>query len=159
MRKLLTFGSVLLAVALALPAGAAQFMNIPAGPVKMDVTKNPVFFDHGIHTTMDCTACHNNVPAHFPPLAVNTETQCAVCHHKVAGTTPKFKCGTVGCHTPKDKHAPRSYFKIVHDRDIYGDKHIAASCLGCHSTVVKSRPEKKQALTGCTGSACHPKQD
>ena len=159
MKKLLTFGSVLLAVALALPAGAAQFMNIPAGPIKMDVTKNPVFFDHGIHTAQDCTACHDNMPAHFPPLVVDTETQCAVCHHKVAGTTPKFKCGTAGCHNPEDKHAERSYFKIVHDRDIYGKNHVATSCLGCHSVVAKSRPEMKQALTSCSGSACHPRQN
>ncbi len=159
MKKLLTFGFVLLLVALALPTSAAQFMNIPAGSIKMEATKNPVFFDHGVHTTQDCTVCHENIPLHFPPLVVDTETQCAVCHHKVAGTTPKFKCGTEDCHTPKDKHATRSYYKIIHDRDIYGNKYIGASCLGCHSVVAQKSPEKKQALIGCTGSACHPKQD
>ena len=97
MKKLLTFGSAALIVAaLALPAGAAQFAHIPAGPIKMDLTEKPVYFDHNIHTTQDCTACHTSMPAHFPPLAVDTEQQCAVCHHKVAGTTPKFKCGTAG---------------------------------------------------------------
>ncbi|WP_077072427.1 cytochrome c3 family protein [Mailhella massiliensis] len=159
MKKLLTFGSAALIVAaLALPAGAAQFAHIPAGPIKMELTEKPVYFDHNIHTTQDCTACHASMPAHFPPLAVDTEKQCAVCHHKVAGTTPKFKCGTAGCHNPEDKQAERSYFKIVHDREIFGKGHVADSCLGCHTEVAKTRPEKKQALTGCAGSACHPKQ-
>jgi len=159
MKKLLTFGAVLLTAAIALPAGAAQFMHIPAGPIKMELTQKPVYFDHNIHTTEDCTACHTNLPQHFPPLAVDYEKQCAVCHHKVAGTTPKFKCGTAGCHDPKDKHAERSYFKIVHDREIFGRGHVADSCLGCHVEVSKTRPEKKQALTSCAGSACHPKQN
>ena len=95
MKKLLTIGSAaLLVAALALPAAAAQFAHIPAGPIKMDRTEKPVYFDHNIHTTADCTACHTKMPAHFPPLTVDYDKQCAVCHHKVAGTTPKFKCGT-----------------------------------------------------------------
>ena len=54
MKKLLTFGSAALIVAaLALPAGAAQFAHIPAGPIKMDLTEKPVYFDHTIHTTQD----------------------------------------------------------------------------------------------------------
>ena len=159
MKKLLTIGSAALTPAPPPPpAGAAQFANIPAGPIKMELTKKPVYFDHNIHTTQDCTACHTGMPAHFPPLAVDTEKQCAVCHHKVAGTTPKFKCGTAGCHNPEDKQAERSYFKIVHDREIYGKGHVADSCLGCHTQVVKTRPEKKQSLTACSGSACHPKK-
>lgn len=159
MKNLLAFGSAaLIAAALALPAGAAQFANIPNGPIKMELTEKPVYFDHNTHTTQDCTTCHASMPAHFPPLVVDTEKQCAVCHHKVAGTTPKFKCGTAGCHNPDDKQADRSYFKIVHDRDIYGKGHVADSCLGCHTDVAKARPEKKQALTGCAGSACHPQQ-
>ena len=158
MKKLLTIGSAaLLVAALALPAAAAQFAHIPAGPIKMDRTEKPVYFDHNIHTTADCTACHTKMPAHFPPLTVDYDKQCAVCHHKVAGTTPKFKCGTAGCHDPEDMHAENAYFKIVHDRKIFGRGHVADSCLGCHSDVIKTRPEKKQSLTGCSGSACHPK--
>ena len=156
MKKLLTIGSAaLLVAALVLPAAAAQFAHIPAGPIKMELTDKPVFFDHNIHTTEDCTACHSVTPAHFPPLALDYEAQCAVCHHKVAGTTPRFKCGTAGCHTPEDMHADLSYYKIIHDRAIYGKGHVADSCLGCHAEVAKTRPEKKQALTGCAASACH----
>ena len=44
------------------------------------------------------------------------------------------------------KPTERSYFKIVHDREIFGRGHVADSCLGCHSEVAKTRPEKKQAL-------------
>ena len=81
MKKLLTIGSAaLLVAALALPAAAAQFAHIPAGPIKMDRTEKPVYFDHNIHTTADCTACHTKMPAHFPPLTVDYDKQCAVSH-------------------------------------------------------------------------------
>ena len=156
MNKLMTLGvAVLCTVAFALPAGA-QFLNIPAGPIKMDLTSKPVLFDHNVHTSQDCATCHTNLPAHFPPLMVDSDKQCAPCHHPVAGMTPKFRCGTSGCHDPKEMQAERSYYKIVHDRTIYGRGHAADSCLGCHSDVVKTRPERKQALTGCSASACHP---
>ncbi|MBP3731325.1 MAG: cytochrome c3 family protein [Mailhella sp.] len=160
MKKLLTLGcAAMLSVMLATPAGAAKFANVPAGPITLELTDKPVLFDHNIHTATNCSACHAGMPAHFPPLAVDTEKQCAGCHHKVAGITPKFHCGTAGCHNAKDKLAKRSYFKIVHDRNIkLGKNHVANSCLGCHAEVVKTRPEKKQALTSCAGSACHPRQ-
>ena len=159
MKKLPTLCSAaLIAVVLAVAPGLAQSKTIPAGPIKMRLTEKPVLFDHNIHTTTVCTACHTSTPAHFPPLTVDTETQCSMCHHKVAGIIPKFRCGTVGCHNPRDKHARRSYFKIVHDRKIIGSGHLAVSCLGCHNEVTKTRPEKKQALTSCSGSSCHPKQ-
>ena len=158
MKKLLSLGTFALVFGmLALPVNAASFVNIPAGPIKMDSTDKPVNFDHTTHTSQDCTACHAKTPKHFPPLVVDTEKQCAVCHHKVAGTTPRFKCGTAGCHDTKDMQSQLSYFRIIHDPAINGEGHAATSCLACHTDVVKDRTEKKQALTGCSGSACHPK--
>ncbi len=159
MKVLLTLGcATFVSLAMAFSANAAQFANIPASPIKMELTEKPVLFDHNVHTATDCSVCHSSLPAHFPPLVVDTETQCAGCHHKVANITPKFKCGTVGCHNPKDKLAKRSYFKIVHNRDLkLGKHHVANSCLSCHDEIVQKRPEKKIALTACAGSACHPK--
>ncbi len=159
MKVLLTLGcATFVSIAMVVSANAAQFANIPAGPITMELTEKPVLFDHNVHTATDCSVCHAQLKAHFPPLTVDTEKQCAGCHHKVANITPKFKCGTVGCHNPKDKLAKRSYFKIVHDRNItLGKHHVAYSCLGCHDSVAKDRPEMKKALTACSGSACHPK--
>ncbi len=160
MKTLLSLGcAAMLSLLLAMPANAAKPANVPAGPIPLELTGKTVLFDHNIHTTTNCSACHAATPQHFPPLVVKAEAQCAVCHHKVSGITPKFHCGTAGCHNAKDKLAKRSYFKIVHDRNIVlGPSHVATSCLGCHDSVVKSRPEKKLALTGCAGSACHPRQ-
>lgn len=160
MKTLLTLGcTAMLSLLLVVPANAAKPANIPAGPIALELTDKPVLFDHNVHTTSDCSACHAGKPHHFPPLAVDAKSQCAVCHHKVAGITPRFHCGTAGCHNAKDKLARRSYFKVVHDRNIVqGPGHVATSCLGCHDGVAKNRPEKKLSLTGCAGSACHPRQ-
>lgn len=67
MKKLLTFGAgALLVTALALPAFAEQ-PPVPDGPIKMELTKKPVMFDHGIHTAQQCVTCHPTIPSTFLP--------------------------------------------------------------------------------------------
>lgn len=155
MKKLLMFGAgAMLATALVLPAFAdAEQPPVLTRPVKMAMTSKPVMFPHDIHTAQSCEACHTNMPKHFPPLVVDTKQDCVVCHHLVDGKSNFQKCSTAGCHDaldPKDKTV-KSYFRIFHDRSYEN------SCMSCHENVIKTRPEKRQELTSCVGSACHPK--
>lgn len=157
MKKLLTFGAgALLAAALALPVHAEE--SVPYGPIILQHSQKRVIFKHGVHITQLCTGCHATVPQHFPPLAVDTKQQCVVCHHLIADEpAPTYQCSASGCHdefSPKDKSV-NSYFRIVHARNVEEDK---TTCLKCHYEVIKTRPEKKQELTACVGSACHPKK-
>ena len=156
MNKLLTLGlGTAFIAALALSAYAAP-PELP-GPITMEQTDKPVVFDHAIHAAKDCTACHDGVPAHFPPISVSERDMCVVCHHLVDGTLPDI--GTCSaCHyelDPRDK-SPESYYRIVHGRNFADSDKV--SCLSCHLEIIKTRPEKRQALTACSGSACHPKQ-
>lgn len=155
MKKLLTFGAAaLLVTALALPASAEQQAVPPDGPLKMELTKKPVTFDHGIHTAQQCAACHPSMPAHFPPLEVNAAQRCVVCHHPIDGEAPDpGACSDCHAYDPKDKSS-NSYFGIIHARKV---QEGTTTCLQCHYEVIKTRPEKKQELTACVGSACHPK--
>ena len=138
MKKLLTLGlGAFFAVSMAMPAFAEQ-PDMPQEPVKMARTKKPVMFPHKIHTTPNCAECHSTMPRHFPPLALAVKQQCAVCHDEF---------------DPRDKSSS-SYYRIAHARDVAEGYN---SCLSCHYEVVKTRPEKKQLLTACSGSACHPK--
>ena len=154
MKKLLTFGAgALLVTALALPAFAEQ-PPVPDGPIKMELTKKPVMFDHGIHTAQQCVTCHPTMPQHFPPLEVNAEQRCVVCHHLVDGEEPaSYLCSDCHAYDPKDKSSS-SYFGIMHARKVQDG---TTTCLQCHYEVITTRPEKKQELTACVGSACHPK--
>lgn len=154
MKSLLTFGAAALLVsALALPAFAEQ-PAVPDGPVKMELTKKPVMFDHGIHTAQQCSACHPTMPAHFPPLEVNAGQRCVVCHHLIEGEYPdSATCSDCHAYDPKDKSS-NSYFGIIHARKV---QEGTTTCLQCHYEVIQTRPEKKQELTACVGSACHPK--
>ncbi len=120
----------LLVIALALPAVAAR-PAVPEGPIKMALTaKAPVILNHATHTTVDC----------------------AVCHHAVDGVENYQKCSDAGCHDAignKEKGI-NSYYRIAHDRK------LEASCIGCHVSVAKAKPEMRKTLTSCKGSACHP---
>ena len=120
----------------------------------MELTKKPVMFDHGIHTAQQCVTCHPTMPQHFPPLEVNAEQRCVVCHHLVDGEEPaSYLCSDCHAYDPKDKSSS-SYFGIMHARKVQDG---TTTCLQCHYEVIKTRPEKKQELTACVGSACHPK--
>ena len=150
---ILSLGTALTAL-LALPIYAAP--QLP-GPITMNQTDKPVVFNHSSHASTDCTTCHSAVPAHFPPMEISERNMCVVCHHMVDGDLPDI--GTCSsCHfelDPRDK-SPESYYRIIHGRTFAeADK---VSCLSCHMEVIKTRPEKRQTLTACSGSACHPKQ-
>lgn len=161
MKKLLTFGAgALLVSALVLPAFAeqqsAQTAEQPpvlSRPIKMAKTDRPVVFPHAPHTARSCTACHTDMPRHFPPLVMDAEQDCVVCHHLVEGQKVFKKCSSAGCHDVLDRKdkSVHSYYRIFHDRSLEN------SCLSCHARVIKTRPEKRQALTSCVGSSCHPK--
>ncbi len=131
MKKILLLSlSVLVAVALAMPAIAAR-PAVPEGPIKMALTgKKPVTFNHNTHTSVDC----------------------AVCHHEVNGVENFGKCSDAGCHDAigaKEK-GKNSYYRIAHD------KKLENSCIGCHTKVAGTDKAKKKVLTSCKGSACHP---
>ena len=156
MKKLLTLGlGALFAVSMAMPAFAEQ-PDMPQEPVKMARTQKPVMFPHKIHTTPNCMECHSTMPRHFPPLALDVKQQCIVCHHLVGGEEIIMACSTSGCHDEFDTRdkSLSSYYRIAHARDVQEGYN---SCLSCHYEVVKTRPEDKQRLTACAGSACHPK--
>jgi len=153
MKKLLTFGAgALLVSALVMPALAEQEAGQPPAlsrTVRMAKTDKPVMFPHAPHTAQSCTPCHESTPWHFPPLSMNAKEDCDRCHH----TGEYTKCSDSGCHDNmdiKDK-SESSYFRIFHDRKVEN------SCLNCHFKVAQTRPEKKQALTACADSSCHPK--
>lgn len=130
MKKILMLSlSILVAVALAMPAIAAR-PEAPVGPMKMALTSKPVTFNHDTHASVDC----------------------AVCHHEVNGVENYGKCGDAGCHDafgPKEK-GKNSYYRLAHD------KKMENSCISCHTKVAGQDKDKKKALTGCKGSACHP---
>lgn len=156
MNKLLTLGAAaLLVTAMGLPA-LAEMPPAPDGPIKMELTKKPVMFDHAVHAPQQCEGCHVSTPQHFPPMAVDQQKMCVVCHHLVDGDfAPSFTCSD--CHNEMDRSdkSELSYFRIAHARSF--DTPERSSCLSCHFDVIKTRPEKRQALTSCVGSACHPK--
>lgn len=124
--------SILVAIALALPAIAAR-PEVPVGPIKMALTAKAdkhVVFDHVNHTAVDC----------------------ALCHHEVEGVENYEKCSSAGCHDAlgaKEKGID-SYYRMAHDRKLDN------SCLGCHAKAAKANPKLRKALTGCKGSSCHP---
>ena len=133
MKKFFTPGAAaLLVIVLALPACAEQ-PAVPDGPIKMELTRKPVEFDHSFHK----------------------DRQCGECHHQVDGADNFQKCASAGCHDvlgQKDKTV-QSYYRIAHDRKV----EKSYSCLKCHFEVVQAQPDKKKALTSCAGSSCHPK--
>ncbi len=131
MRKLILGGFALLALALAIPAIAADQPAAPADGIKMDAAKKGVVFNHSTHK----------------------EQKCGECHHPVDGKEDYRKCATAGCHDSmdrKDKSA-KGYYHIIHDK---GTKF--RTCLGCHLEVAQAKPEQKKELTACKGSKCHP---
>lgn len=131
MRKLFMCDVCLVfAVAMAGPAIAAR-PAAPLEPVKMELTKMPVTFNHSTHASVDC----------------------GICHHPVEGVETYAACGSSGCHDVLDKKDKswKSYYRLAHDRK------VSNSCLGCHVEVVKTDKAKRKELTSCKGSSCHPK--
>lgn len=130
MKKILMVSlSVLVAVALAMPAIAAR-PAAPEGPMKMALTEKSVTFNHTSHASIDC----------------------GVCHHEVNGAENFGKCSAAGCHDAlgaKEK-GKNSYYRIAHD------KKIENSCISCHTKAAGQDKDKKKTLTSCKGSACHP---
>lgn len=129
MNKFIMYGvGVLLAIGLALPAIAAR-PEVPAGPLKMALTKKPVMFDHSKHVSIDC----------------------GVCHHQVDGKETFARCASSGCHDVIGNKAKdwNSYYRLAHDRKLDN------SCLGCHVKIAKKDKSKRKALTSCKGSSCH----
>ncbi len=163
MNRIFAFGFSLLACAsFALTAAAEQAKQptfstdkVYRATLKMDYTKKPVTFSHKVHTNLSCASCHDEMPQHPTALVGNTKTRCTVCHHPIGDEVVLQACGE--CHDTSDKHAENSYFKVIHDRNYYGHDKDGVSCLGCHSSVIALQPERKKELTGCSGSACHPK--
>ncbi len=132
MKRIMLSICALALIAIALPA-LAERPAVPEGPMVMDLTKKPVTFNHSFHTTVDC----------------------GTCHHEVDGAENYGKCSASGCHDllgNKEKSKVNSYYRVTHERKLDN------SCVGCHVKVAKEKKDKAKtkAMTGCSGSACHP---
>lgn len=109
----------------------AMAADAPAGPIKMEKTKNPVTFDHANHA-MDCKECH----------------------HKWDGAGAIVACSSAGCHDNFDKKdkSDHNYYKAMHGRG-----KTVTSCTSCHKAEGKKVDKaRKKELTGCKKSKCHP---
>jgi hypothetical protein len=160
MKKLLLLGAISMFVAIAGIPALADMPSLPPlppdGPIKLELTERPVFYDHSVHTSQRCETCHTVVSRHFPPMATAVPQTCEVCHHQVDGAPPPtVYCSE--CHTEllRTNKTVNSYFRIIHGRSFTVEGRV--SCLSCHMEVIKTRPEKRQELTACSGSSCHPK--
>ena len=130
MKALIGIAACLTAAAMFCSTALAGQPPVPEGVLRMELTKNPVTFDHAYHKN----------------------AQCIDCHHAVEGTANYQKCATAGCHDivgNKDKTI-HSYYRIAHDK-----KAKFATCVGCHAKAAGSDKELKKQLTGCKKSKCH----
>ncbi|QJT07481.1 cytochrome c3 family protein [Oceanidesulfovibrio marinus] len=121
-----------LVLAFALPSIYAE--DAPADGLVLDHTDDAkgykVTFNHTSHASVDCTTCHHQ-----------------------EGDKQYASCVTEGCHSATDKAADLSWYKVVHNRKAG----VKETCMSCHVETAGSDKELKKKLTGCMGSACHPK--
>lgn len=121
-----------LVLAFALPSIYA--VEAPEDGIVLDHTDDPkgytTTFNHTTHASVDCTTCHH-----------------------MEGDQQYASCVAEGCHDAADKKADMSWYKVVHDRKA-GAK---PTCVSCHLETAGDDIELKKQLTGCMGSACHPK--
>lgn len=91
----------------------------------------------------------------FPHDKGHEKIECVVCHHKVNEVQTFAKCSDPGCHDNLvEKKGEHSLYYVMHSKaeDL---KH--QTCMSCHLKTVAEKPDLKKQLTGCSGSACHPK--
>jgi hypothetical protein len=156
MKKFLLLGAAALLAVIAGAPALAEMPSPPGEPIKLSLTSKPVFYDHAVHTSQRCETCHSVTPRHFPPLATAMPENCSVCHHPVEDNpNPSRRCSECHVELARTDKTVYSYFHIIHGRSFGTPDRL--SCLSCHMEVIKTRPEKRQALTACSGSTCHPK--
>lgn len=130
---LASLASACLVCAVALPSLHA--VDVPADGIEMD------YYDGGEKNLM--TVFNHST---------HTDAKCEDCHH-VEGDQQYAGCTTEGCHDVMDKKdkSVNSWYMVIHGKQ--GEKH---TCMSCHKEVAGTDKEKKKALLGCKGSACHP---
>jgi hypothetical protein len=130
-----------------------EYMRVPMGVIvlqpdeSIEPKKSPVEFNHSLHFTYDCKACH----------------------HKWEGDTQISTCSTSECHDLlKSPKKPTKYLQYTEEGIKYYKYAYHQKCVGCHKEIKVERKKKEMSYqsldsklptpgpTGCV--ECHPKE-